>query len=113
MPTSFGMSSVRWRSGGTLIGNTFNPVEKILAKSRVFNHLRQLPVRIGKQPCVNLMSAGAAESLKFLLLQNTQQFRLKFERDVADFIEKERALVRQFRASDFLSDRSGIPPAPD
>ena len=64
-------------------------------------------MRSGDQPDINLMSAVAAESLKFLLLQNAQQFRLKFERDVADFVQKERALVRQFKASHFLSDRSG------
>src|SRR5882724_1519323 len=53
------------------------------------------------------MSAVAAESFKFLLLQNAQQFRLKFERDVANFIQKERASIRQLKAPHLLGDRSG------
>src|SRR5580693_532668 len=51
------------------------------------------------------MSAVTTEPLKLPLLQNAQQFRLKFERDIADFVQKECALVRQFKASHFLSDR--------
>ncbi len=61
-------------------------------------------MRRGDQPDINLMSAVAAESFEFLLLQNTQQFRLKFQRDVADFVQKKRALIRQFKAPHFLSD---------
>src|ERR1700730_1363004 len=59
------------------------------------------------QTDINFVGAVAAESLKFLLLQNAQQFRLKFQRDVAHFVQKECALIRQFKASYFLSDRSG------
>ena len=59
------------------------------------------------QADINLVSAVAAESLEFLLLQDSQQFRLKFQRDVADFVQKERTLVRQFKASSLLRDRSG------
>src|SRR5215471_6867327 len=53
------------------------------------------------------MSAVAAESLKFLFLQNAQQFCLKFKRDVPDFVQKERALIRQFETSRLLRDCSG------
>src|SRR5689334_17188320 len=63
-------------------------------------------MRSGDQPDIDLMSGVAAESLKFLLLQNAQQFRLKFQRDVAYFVQKESALIRQFKASDFLTDGS-------
>src|SRR5215471_14439516 len=52
------------------------------------------------------MSAVAAESLKFLFLQNTQQFCLKLQRDVPDFIEEQGALVREFEASRLLRDCS-------
>ena len=44
------------------------------------------------EPNIHLMAPIAAESLKFLLLQNAQQFCLKFERDVAHFIQKQRRL---------------------
>ena len=53
------------------------------------------------------MRAVAAESLEFLLLQDAEQFRLQFQRYVADLVKKERALVCEFEASCFLRDRSG------
>ena len=85
----------------------FQSVIQVLAKCRLLYHAGQIAMRSGDQPHIHFMSAVAAEPLKFLLLQNAQQFRLKFERDVADFVQKERALVRQFKASHFLRDRSG------
>ncbi len=46
----------------------------------------------GYQAYINLVSADAAEaSLKFLLLHNAQQFRSKFERDVAVELRPKRA----------------------
>src|SRR5258708_14785872 len=56
---------------------------------------------------VNIMCAVAGESFEFLLLQDAQQFCLKFQWNVANFVKKKRALVRKFKASRFLSDRSG------
>jgi hypothetical protein len=41
----------------------------------------------------------ATESLELLFLQDAQQFRLKLQRDVADFVKKERALVRELKAA--------------
>jgi hypothetical protein len=61
----------------------------------------------GNYPDIDFVSAVAAEPLKFLFLQDAKQFRLKFERDVAYFVQEERALVRHFEASYFLSNRSG------
>src|SRR5215472_17889724 len=53
------------------------------------------------------MSAVTAESLKFLFLQNAQQFCLKLQRDVPDFVKEQGALVREFEAPRLLSDGSG------
>src|SRR5215469_11161798 len=64
-------------------------------------------MRSGNKPDINLMGAVAAEPLEFLLLQNAQQFRLKFKRDIADLVQEKRALVRQFKAAHFLSNRPG------
>src|SRR6266404_8381418 len=58
------------------------------------------------QADINFVRAVTAEPLEFLLLQDAQQLRLKFERNVADLIKKERALVRRLKASRFLRDRS-------
>src|SRR5215831_5469019 len=59
------------------------------------------------QPDVNLMCAIAAEPLEFLLLQNAEQFRLKFQRYIAHLVKKERSLVGKFEASGFLRYSAG------
>ncbi len=47
---------------------------------------------------------GAAESLKFSFLQNSQKFGLQLQRNVAYLVEKEGSLVGQLNASDFPRD---------
>jgi len=59
------------------------------------------------QADIHLVRVVAAEPLELLLLQDPQQFRLKFQRDVAYLIKKERALVRKLKTSRFLRDRPG------
>src|SRR5580704_16115534 len=84
----------------------FQSVVQVLAKCRLLYHTGQIAMRGGDEAYVNFMSAVAAEPLKFLLLQNAQQLRLKFERDIADFVQKERALMCELKAPHFVSDRS-------
>src|SRR6185295_9809362 len=59
------------------------------------------------EPDVDLVRLVAAESLEFLFLQHAEQLRLQLERNVADLVEKERALVGQLEAARFLCDRPG------
>ncbi len=56
---------------------------------------------------VNFVCPVTAEPLEFLLLQNAQQFRLKFQRDVAYLVQKQRALVCKFKASRLFRDCPG------
>jgi hypothetical protein len=65
----------------------------------------------GKSRCVAAMRANvdlmrtiAAEPFEFLLLQDPKQLRLKFERDIADLIQKKRAFVSEFEPAGFLPD---------
>src|SRR4029434_6135212 len=58
------------------------------------------------QADVHLTGVVATQSFEFLLLQDAQQFRLKLQRNVADLIKKERAFVREFKASRLLGNRS-------
>ena len=51
---------------------------------------------------VDLVSTIASQPLEFLLLQDTQQFCLKFERNVANLIQEKRALIREFKTSRLL-----------
>jgi hypothetical protein len=59
----------------------------------------------GDQPHVELQRAAAADPFQFALLQDAQQLGLKGRRDVADFVEKERAAVGHFEAA--LARRHG------
>src|SRR5580658_1319262 len=84
----------------------FQSIVQVLAKCRLLYHTGQIAMRRSDEPDINFMSAVAAEPLKFLLLQNAQQLRLKFERDIADFVQKECALMREFKAPHLVGDRS-------
>jgi len=59
------------------------------------------------QPDVDLVGAVAAEPLEFLLLQDAEQFRLKFQRYIANLIQEKRPLIGELKAPRFLSDGAG------
>jgi hypothetical protein len=66
----------------------FQTIVKVLAKRPLFDHGGQVAMRGRDQANVNLMCSVAAEPLGFLLLQHTQQFRLKFQRYIANLVKK-------------------------
>src|SRR5215469_7943516 len=49
---------------------------------------------------------GTSESFEFVLLDGTKQLGLKFNRELANFIQEERAPVSSLKAAHPLSDRS-------
>ena len=61
----------------------------------------------GHHSNVNFLRPRAAQPLEFPLLQNAQEFRLQLQRDIADFIQKQRTLVCQLEPANLLSDRTG------
>src|SRR6202034_4944511 len=56
------------------------------------------------QADITLMRTVAAEPLEFLLLQHPQQFRLKFQRYIANLVKKQRAFVGELEPSRFLGN---------
>src|SRR5262249_29204762 len=58
----------------------------------------------GDQPDIERNGARATDSLKYPLLQHTQQLRLKVCRELADFIKKYRAALRHLKLAFLLSD---------
>src|ERR1700682_2987060 len=52
------------------------------------------------------MGIGAAQPLELLLLQDSQQFRLQLEGNVADFIQEQRAAVCRLETPDLLRHRA-------
>src|SRR5580700_10843903 len=83
------------------------PVVQVGTKFVFVHHSLQVPVRGSHEADVRPDCAGAAHSLEFLVLNGTQQFRLKFEWQLTDLIQKQRTLVRQLETSDLLRDRAG------
>jgi hypothetical protein len=53
------------------------------------------------------MGTRAAQALKLLRLQDSQQLGLEFQRDVPDLVEEKRALMRQLKASEALRQGPG------
>src|SRR6478736_2487859 len=49
----------------------------------------------------------AAQPLELLLLQHAEQLGLQTERDIADLVEKQRAVIRHLEAPDLLRDGAG------
>src|SRR5437762_4343759 len=83
------------------------PVIKVAAEGALADEFGKILVRGGDHADIHALRAVAAEALKFLLLQDAQQFRLEVEWEVADFIEKKRAAVGQFKTADFLIHCAG------
>src|SRR5215467_9851962 len=91
--------------GGNVDRKHVQAVEEILAKCSLLDHGAQITMRGGDHADIDLVRVVAAKPLEFLLLQDPKQFCLELERNVADLVEKQRALVRQFEAPRLLGDR--------
>src|ERR1700730_4467879 len=50
----------------------------------------------------HVVTKTVAHALEFSLLQSEQELRLNFQVNVADLVEKQRALVSEFQPSDLL-----------
>ena len=83
------------------------PIKEIAAKLLFGDHLCQIAIGGGDQANIDVDGAGATEALDFPFLQSAQKLGLQVEREFADFIEEERALVREFEAAHFAGDGSG------
>ena len=60
----------------------------------------------GDQPDIHANRLRASDALKFPLLQNAQQLGLRVQRQVADFIQKQRAAMRLLKTADTMLDRA-------
>src|SRR5215469_893386 len=96
--------------GRNLDRENVEPVEKILTKLVLPNHGSEIAMRRGNQPHVYLDRLRASETLELLLLDCPQQFRLEFQADIPDLIQKERAPVRQFKSAFSLDQSSSERP---
>src|ERR1700744_4591473 len=64
-------------------------------------------MRCGDNTNVNCVGVTTSQSLKFLLLQHSQQLRLQGKRYVTYFVQEERALMGHFESPSPLRDGAG------
>src|ERR1700680_1190676 len=67
-------------------GENVQPVIEVSTKFTVLDHLGQLAIGSSHQAKVHANSPRAAKPLNFLLLQNSEQLGLQFERSIAYLI---------------------------
>src|SRR5437868_2784636 len=89
-------------------GEDIEPVIQVTAKLFFRHALSQVAIRGSNQAYVYANGASAAQSFELLVLQHAQQLRLELQRDISYFVQKQTALVSQFQASNFLTDRTAF-----
>ena len=75
-------------------------VEQVLAQMAIGNGLAGVLVRSSDHPHVHRSFRLAAQPAHFMIFQYAQQLRLRGRRHFADFVQQQRAAVRQFEAAD-------------
>ncbi len=89
--------------GALAQGRDFNgehteAVVEIPAELPAFHHLHQTSVGRRHEPKVHLDRLRTPQPLEFALLQDAQEFRLQFQRNIPHFVEKQGSLVGQLDA---------------
>ena len=105
--TRIGMSPLRSRKRRQLDLKNIQAVEEVRAEAAFFDELLELLVGGGDAAEVHLDGMRAADAGDFPFLENAQQIGLRFQADVADFIEKDRAAFGNFEASLLAVLRAG------
>ena len=86
-------SSPRSRSGGQTDVHDVEPVVEILAEAAALDLVLEDAVRRGDDADVDLLGLAVADAEDDALLERAQQLHLEVERQLADLVEEERALV--------------------
>src|ERR1700687_1764148 len=88
-------------------GNHVQAIEKILAKGAARDFLFEMLVRCGDDAHVDAQGSVGAYALEALFLEYPQNFRLRAEAHVSDFIEEERPAVGLLKFTDLVFRRAG------
>ena len=93
--------------GREVDGEYVQPVIEICAELSFPHQTSEILIGGCDYSHVNVQSVAATEPLELLFLKNTQQFRLQLKWHVANFIEKQSAVVSELKASQCLSGGAG------
>ena len=83
------------------------PIVEVLAEPALFHLLLQVDVGRGDDAHVDLDRLHAAEAHELALLHDAQQLGLRFDRDVADLVEEDAALVGEVEHALLRVDGAG------
>src|ERR1019366_9449635 len=81
--------------------------KQVLAKFFFRDAFFEVAVRRGDDAHIHLDGAAAADAFQFALLQNAQQLRLHSRGNLADFVQRNRAAMREFKPAIALGQRTG------
>ena len=104
--TSSGMSSLRWRSGGTVTGKTFKRYQRS-SRNRPAATSREVPVGRRDDADVHLQRPIAADALEAPVLEDPEQLRLQLGGELAHLVEEEGRPVGQLEPAPPLRLRAG------
>src|SRR3989339_958427 len=79
--------------------NNIKTVEKVFSKLSLAYHLLQITVRCGDKTNIGFNRFVSPDTLKLLLLQNSEEFDLEGWSNVADLIEEEGTSVGEFKST--------------
>ena len=91
------MSTFRSFRGGTSIERDIQSIEQITSKNTRGDRSLQVPIGGRNYPNVSSNCLISADTLKFVLLQYSQQRDLRFRWEFADLIQEDGAAFRQFK----------------
>ena len=83
------------------------PVKKIGAELLLLHQGTEVSIGGGDQTRVRRECARTAQAFELALLQDAQQFGLKFERNLANLIQEDGSPIGQLKAADALRDGAG------
>src|ERR1700758_976428 len=90
-----------------LDGKYIQAKKEIRAELMIFDHRRQVLVGRCNQTHVGAKRSRASQPLKLAFLQDTKKLRLQLERNFADLIQEQSAVVREFQTTDALGNGAG------
>src|SRR5260370_41891282 len=82
-------------------------IVEIETETACFSLGQQVAIRRGNQAHFHRPRALVAHPLKLAFLQDPQQFALQVQRNFTDFVQKQSAVVCQFKAADPIFDGAG------
>ena len=95
------MSSLRSRKGGISIGYNIQPIVEILAKCAVLERIAKIAIGGGDETDIHFERFCRAEAFELAVLEHAKKLHLSWRRNVADFIEEERAFISRFKFPQF------------